>query len=42
MIGAIITHLRQGETKPVVVNLIYLALAAFIAWGRFGPESFTG
>jgi len=42
MIGAIIIHLRYGDVKPVVVNLIYLALAAFIAWGRFGPESFTG
>ncbi|WP_168120949.1 DoxX family protein [Paenibacillus sp. HB172176] len=40
MIGAIITHLRLGEGKLVAVNLIYLALAAFIAWGRFGPESF--
>ncbi|MBD0382857.1 DoxX family protein [Paenibacillus sedimenti] len=42
MIGAIIIHLRHGDAKPVVGNLIYLALAAFIAWGRFGPESFTG
>jgi hypothetical protein len=42
MIGAIIVHSRLGEVKPVVVNLIYLALAAFIAWGRFGPGSFTG
>jgi len=42
MIGAIIIHLRHGDAKSVVGNLIYLALAAFIAWGRFGPESFTG
>ncbi|TLS52762.1 DoxX family protein [Paenibacillus antri] len=42
MIGAIITHLRHGDNKSVVANLIYLALAVFIAWGRFGPESFTG
>ena len=41
MIGAIITHLRYGEAKLVVLNLIYLLLAAFVAWGRFGPESFT-
>lgn len=34
MIGAIITHLRHGEAKVVVVNLIYLALAAFVAVGR--------
>ena len=41
MVGAIITHLRHGEAKLTVLNLIYLLLAAFIAWGRFGPESFT-
>ena len=32
---------RRGEAKFVVLNVIYLALAAFIAWGRFGPEPFT-
>jgi len=40
MVGAMITHSRRGEAKFVVLNLIYLALAAVIAWGRFGPESF--
>jgi hypothetical protein len=40
MICAIITHIRHGESKLVAVNVIYLLLAAFIAWGRFGPESF--
>lgn len=39
MIGAIITHLRRHETKVIVVNLAYLALAAFVAWSRFGPHS---
>jgi len=24
-----------------VADLVYLALAVFVAWGRFGPESFT-
>ncbi|CAM5382228.1 DoxX family protein [Streptomyces aurantiogriseus] len=42
MVGAMVTHGRLGESKFVVLNLVYLALAAFIAWGRFGPESFTG
>lgn len=42
MVGAMSTHLRHGGFSPfVVLNVIYLALAAFIAWGRFGPESFT-
>lgn len=40
MICAIITHIRHGESKFVVLNVIYLLLAAFIAWGRFGLESF--
>ncbi|HLR92974.1 MAG TPA: DoxX family protein [Jiangellaceae bacterium] len=40
MIGAMITHGRLGEVKFVMVNLFYLALAAYIAWGRLGPESF--
>ncbi len=42
MVGAMITHGRRGESAFVVLNLIYLAVAAFIAWGRFGPGSFTG
>ncbi|MFG2196722.1 DoxX family protein [Streptomyces sp. NPDC048639] len=42
MVGAMITHGRRGEFTFVVLNLVYLALAAFVAWGRFGPESFTG
>jgi DoxX-like protein len=42
MVGAMITHLRRHEAKPAVANLIYLAIAAFVAWGRFGPGSFTG
>jgi hypothetical protein len=42
MIGAMITHLRHGDVKSVVANVIYLALAVFIAWGRFGPMPFTG
>ncbi|MCP2294240.1 DoxX-like family protein [Nocardia amikacinitolerans] len=42
MIGAMITHARYGQYKYVALNFVYLALAAFVAWGRFGPESFTG
>jgi len=41
MVGATITHLRRGERTFVALNLVYLALAAFIAWGRFGPQSFS-
>jgi uncharacterized membrane protein YphA (DoxX/SURF4 family) len=42
MIGAAITHLRRGESQMIAINLVLLALAAVVAWGRFGPESFTG
>jgi hypothetical protein len=42
MIGAMITHGRLGQSKLVMLNVVYLALAAFIAWGRIGPESFAG
>ncbi|MBF6455270.1 DoxX family protein [Nocardia cyriacigeorgica] len=42
MIGAMITHGRYGQYKYVALNFAYLAIAAFVAWGRFGPESFTG
>ncbi|MEU9781644.1 DoxX family protein [Streptomyces phaeochromogenes] len=39
MIGAMVTHGRLGESRFVLLNLAYLALAAFIAWGRFGSGS---
>jgi hypothetical protein len=35
MIGAMITHGRLGQHKLVLLNLAYLAVAAFIAVGRF-------
>ena len=42
MVGAVITRIRRHEARFVVGNLVLLALAGFVAWGRFGPESFTG
>lgn len=41
MIGAMITHGRLGQVTLVLVNVAYVALAVFIAVGRFGPERFT-
>jgi DoxX-like family len=42
MVGAaMVTYCRQ-EFKHVLLNLTYLALIAFVVWGRFGPDSFTG
>jgi uncharacterized membrane protein YphA (DoxX/SURF4 family) len=42
MAGAIVAHSRRREVQGIVVTVILLALAAFVAWGRFGPYSFTG
>jgi hypothetical protein len=41
MVGAAIVESRRREFKHVLLNLTYLALLVFVAWGRFGPESFT-
>jgi DoxX-like protein len=41
MIGAMITHLRRHEAGSIVVNAALLALAAFVAWGRFDLSPFT-
>jgi uncharacterized membrane protein YphA (DoxX/SURF4 family) len=37
MLGAIVTHSRRREAQAVAMNLVLLALAAVVAWGRFGP-----
>jgi uncharacterized membrane protein YphA (DoxX/SURF4 family) len=42
MIGATIVCLRRNETRTIAVNLALLAMAVLVAWGRFGPQSFTG
>jgi uncharacterized membrane protein YphA (DoxX/SURF4 family) len=41
MTGAVIMRIRRHELKYALLDLAYLALAAFVAFGRFGPESFT-
>jgi uncharacterized membrane protein len=40
MVGAMVTHLRRGERTMVAANGLLFLLAAFIAWGRFGPYSY--
>jgi DoxX-like family len=40
MVGAATVEFRRREFKHVLVNLAYLALIVFLAWHRFGPESF--
>lgn len=41
MVGAAVVHGRRGEAMNIVVNLVLLALAAFVAWGRLGPLPLT-
>ena len=40
MIGAALTHARRKENQAVGMNAVLLVLAAFVAWGRFGPYAF--
>ncbi|MEJ2857420.1 MULTISPECIES: DoxX family protein [unclassified Saccharothrix] len=42
MVGAAVTRFRRGEVKLVAVDFVYLALLAFVVWGRFVVEPFTG
>jgi uncharacterized membrane protein len=37
MVLAAATHVRRGEPSGVAVNAVLFALAALVAWGRFGP-----
>lgn len=37
MLLAAIVHFRRGEPKEALPPLVLLALAVFVAWGRFGP-----
>ncbi|WP_336047332.1 DoxX family protein [Streptomyces sp. CA2R101] len=39
MLGATVVHARRGEAQMIAVNLVLLAMAAVVAWGRFGPYS---
>ncbi|MPY53785.1 DoxX family protein [Streptomyces acidicola] len=40
MLGAAVTHSRRAEFQMITVNVVLLALAAVVAWGRFGPHAF--
>ena len=41
MVGAAVVHARRNEPMNVVVNVVLIALAVLVAWGRFGPYSFA-
>jgi len=40
MICATFVHARLGQVRLAMLTTGYLALAVFVTWGRFGPESF--
>ncbi|MEU8921822.1 DoxX family protein [Kitasatospora sp. NPDC048545] len=40
MAGAAAVRARRREYGLVVVDAVYVLLAAFVVWGRLGPESF--
>ncbi|MFG3341925.1 DoxX family protein [Glycomyces sp. NPDC048151] len=40
MIGAAVVHGRRKEGQAVLTNIVLLAFAAVVAWGRFGPHAF--
>ncbi|MGW3498370.1 DoxX family protein [Streptomyces sp. NPDC001020] len=40
MVAAAVVHIRRSEAPAVVVNVVLLAAAVFVAWGRFGEYAF--
>ena len=41
MLFAVAFHLSRGETAAIGMNFVLIALAAFIAWGRFKKAPIT-
>ncbi len=40
-LGAASLHMRRGgEGQMIVMNAMFIALAVFVAWGRFGDYAF--
>jgi DoxX-like protein len=40
MAGAVIVHVRRKEYQAIAPSAVFLLLALFVAWGRFGPYAF--
>lgn len=40
MVLAAALHVRRDELPMIAINAVLGGLAAFVAWGRFGPYSF--
>ncbi len=41
MLFAVVFHISRGETPMIGMNFILIAIAAFIAWGRFKNAPIT-
>lgn len=41
MVGAAVVRVRRREYRVMTVDLTYLVLAVFVAWGRFFIEPFV-
>jgi uncharacterized membrane protein YphA (DoxX/SURF4 family) len=41
MAGAVVVNARRKDGAMIAVNVVLIALAFFVAWGRFGLYSFT-
>lgn len=41
MVGAVVVHVRRGETNALVPPVVLGVLAALVAIGRFGPYPFA-
>src|SRR5882757_8407297 len=42
VLGAAVVHARRNEPMYIAVNVVLLALAVFVVWGRFGPYPLGG
>jgi uncharacterized membrane protein YphA (DoxX/SURF4 family) len=40
MVGAAVVHAGRKEPMNIAVNVVLLALAVFVVWGRFGAYPF--
>ena len=39
MVSAAIFHVARGEANSIGVNIVFVFMAAFVAWGRFKKQS---
>ncbi len=40
MVGAVAVHVRRSEMASVAITVMLLAMAVFVAWGRFADYAF--